>query len=72
MKIEQRKERFVEEFVLNLKHQRYKLLEKHMKVFQEIWIDYLYSICPQIAVCMDPKIIDAARKIKNEKTNNNK
>jgi len=63
-------EQFVDEFVLNIINQYPKELgsmekiEGHREVFREIYLDYLYQVCPQIAIFRDPKILDATRKMK--------
>ena len=62
--VQKTKDMLAEEFVMDLKAQGYGLLKEYRKIFlEEIWIDYLYSSCPGFAVMIDPKIIEATRRM---------
>lgn len=54
---------FLAEFYLNLKHQGFEFGSGSIAIIFEIWMEYLYQICPNYAILVDPKIIDQTRKI---------
>lgn len=65
--METTKKQFIDEFLENKDKQGFKILdieniEDDIKIVNEIWLEYLYYVCPQVAIYEDQNIIDSMRK----------
>ena len=58
---------FLAEFYLNLKYQGFEFGYGLTLIIFEIWYNYLYEVCPNLAILVDPIIVDTTRKLNMSK-----